>query len=113
MFKAVPSFAAEQIDWTDVRRRIASTPVVVKPPPTDAALDRKRKMARDRWHRRYDADPEHCREVRRAWEAANQDKVKANRARCYEKLKQDPVRLERKRQRQRDYKARKKLAVAA
>jgi len=104
---------SEQIDWAEVRRRIASTPVIARPEPTDAALERKRKSARDRWHRRYEADPEHCREVRRAWEAANQDKVKANRARCYEKLKQDPVRLERKRQRQREYKARKKLAAAA
>lgn len=66
-------------------------------------------FTRQRWNKYYHENPEHCHEWQKKWEAANQDKVKAKRQRCYEKLKQDPVRLERKRQRNREYKARKRI----
>ena len=109
-----PGFATmtaktDTIDWKEVRRRIAETPLIVPSGPTPEATERRRSRARDRWRKHYYANLEHCHERQKDWEAANPDKVKAKRHRCYEKMKQDPERLERKRRRNREYKARKRL----
>ena len=104
---------ADLIDWKELRRRIALTPVIVPPAPSREALERKRKKDRDRWNNHYHDNLEHCHARQKAWEEKNPDKVKAKRDRCYAKMKLDPVRMERKRERQRQYKARKKLRDAA
>ena len=101
------------IDWKEVRRRIQMTPVVVPPVPSPEALERKRAKSRAKWNKYYHSHLEHCHSRQKAWEEANPEKVKAKRDRCYAKLKLDPVRLERKRERQRQYKARKKMREAA
>ena len=101
------------IDWKEVRRRILLTPVAVPPVPSRESLERKRAKDRARWNRFYHEHPGHCHGRQKAWEEANPDKVKAKRDRCYAKLKLDPARLERKRERQRQYRARRKLREAA
>lgn len=103
----------DAIDWKEVRRRIAETPVIVPPGPTKESLERRHRRDRERWNRYYHEHPEHCHARQRAWELAHSEKVKDKRYRYYEKLKQDPERLERKRQRNREYKARKRLAKMA
>ena len=101
------------IDWKELRRRIAMTPVIVPPAPSEEALERKRKKDRDRWNLHYHNNLEHCHERQKAWEEANQEKVKAKRDRCYAKMKLDPVRMEKKRERQRRYNAKLKMRNAA
>ena len=103
----------ERIDWTELRRRIALTPIVMPPTPSQEMVERKRERDRTRWNSYYHDNIDHCRERQNDWAASNPDKVKAKRDRCYAKLKSDPVRLERKRERQRQYKARLKLKEAA
>lgn len=108
---------SEVIDWQEVRRRIAETPVVVPPhrvrkyKRTPEAIERRKVKSRERWRKFYHENLEYCHERQKAWEQANPDKIKAKRQRYYDKLKQDPERLERKRQRQREYKARLKLRL--
>ena len=99
----------DTIDWKEVRRRIAETPVIVPPGPSRKSIERRRRRDRERWNKYYHENPEHCHARQKEWELANPDKVKAKRQRCYEKMKLDPERLERKRQRNREYKARKRL----
>lgn len=105
----------EEIDWEEVRRRIRSIPIAVppkhvkRPNRSPESLERRRDRARVRWVEYYHENIEHCRARQKAWEAANPDKVKTKRKKYYDKHKDDPEWLERKRARQREYKRRKKL----
>ena len=111
----------EQIDWTKLRARIASTPM-----PTSVkhikkvedvedvdAVERRRAAARERSKKHYWANREHCIEVKKTWEAANPEKVKAKKKRYYDTHKNDPVWMEQHRQKNREYKARKKAEKEA
>lgn len=109
------------IDWAKLKRLISERPSVpkVSPPrkrnlPKDAAeLDEHRRKERERNkdYRRRNPDKVHAREKK--WRNENPDKVKAKKKRFYEKHKHDPVWLEAKRARQREYKRKKKLQQSA
>jgi len=107
------------IDWAEVRRRIAETPISVppkhvkRPNRSPESLERRKVKARERQKRHYWNHHDEMLAKYHKWEQENPDKVKAKRQRYYERLKQDPERLERKRQRNREYKRRKKLAAKA
>ena len=100
------------IDWKEVRRRIAETPVVTPPKHvkhpnrSPESLQRRKERARIRNKEYREEHKEQIREWYRQWQRANPEKVRAKKQRYYEKLKQDPARLERKRQRDREYKKR-------
>lgn len=109
----------DAIDWNELRRRIAATPIIVppkhikRPNRSPESIAKRKERARVRWKEFYHENLEHCRERQRAWEHANPDKVRAKRKRSYEKMKLDPEWLERKRQRNREYKARKRMEKLA
>lgn len=102
------------IDWKEVRRRIAETPISVppkhvkRPNRSPESLELRRERARIRNKEYREEHKEQIREWYREWQRANPEKVREKKRRYYEKLKQDPERLERKRQRNREYKARKR-----
>ena len=104
----------EGINWASLRARIALTPVVVKPKHvkhpnrSPESLERRKEGARVRSKRYYWNNRDKELQRQREWEMANPDKVRDKRRRSYEKCKQDPEWLERKRARQREWKRRKK-----
>lgn len=103
----------DTIDWKEVHRRIAETPVIVPPGPSRKSIERRRRRDRERWNKYYHENTEHCHERQKEWEQANPDKVKAKRKRFYERHKLDPVWMENHRQKNREYKARKRAEKAA
>lgn len=109
----------DAIDWKELRRRIAETPIIIppkhikRPNRSPESLEKRRKSSRERWKKFYYNNLEYCHERQKQWEHANPEKMKAKRSRYYAKLKLDPERLERKRQRNREYKARKRMEKLA
>lgn len=112
----------EGIDWKKLRERIAEGPIYPmvkdnpnkrKKPKTPEEIEeyRAKERKRNKEYREKNPDKVHAREKR--WRHENPDKVKAKKKRFYEKHKQDPVWLEAKRARQREYKRKKKLKQLA
>jgi len=102
------------IDWAEVRRRIAETPISVppkhvkRPNRSPESLERRKERAR-LWNKEYRKEhKDQIREWYREWQRDNPEKVREKKRRYYEKLKQDPERLERKRRQNREYKKRQK-----
>jgi len=70
-------------------------------------------MARARSKKRYWTKRDEVIAKRKEWEQKNPDKVKAKKKRFYEKHKLDPEWMEHHRQKNREYKARKRAEKAA
>lgn len=104
---------SDAIDWVELRRRIALTPVIVppkhvkRPNRSPESIERRRASGRIRSKKRYWNNREHCLFLQREWEKENPEKVKAKRKRYYENHKDDPEWMEHHRQKNREYKARK------
>lgn len=109
------TFMKDTIDWSEVRRRIQEKPIVFKPkhvrkPNRSPESVEKRKIgSRKRSKKYYWNHREELLEKNKQWAAEHPERIKAKKKRYYEKHKQDPEWLERKRARQREYKRRKKL----
>lgn len=105
---------SDAINWAELRRRIALTPVVVPPQRpkyyerSPEALEKHRRSARERQRVRYQENKEYELARVRAWEKEHPDKVRENRRNSYARRKLDPEWMERKRERDREYKARKR-----
>lgn len=105
----------DTIDWKELRRRIAETPVIVppkhvkRPNRSPESIEKRRASGRIRCKKRYWNNREHCLQLQREWEKAHPEKVKAKRKRYYEKHKNDPEWMEHHRQKNREYKARKRM----
>lgn len=105
---------SDSIDWAELRRRIALTPVVTPPPRpkyyerSPEALEKHRRSARERQRVRYQENKEYELARVRAWEKEHPDKVRENRRNSYARRKLDPEWMERKRERDREYKRRKR-----
>lgn len=105
---------SDAIDWVELRRRIALTPVIVPPKRvkhpnrSPESIERRRASGRIRCKRRYWKNREHCLQLQREWEKAHPERVKAKRKRYYESHKNDPEWMERHRQKNREYKARRR-----
>ena len=110
---------SDKIDWAELRRRIAATPIIVppkhikRPNRSPESLEKRRIGARIRNKRRYWTKRDEVIAYRKAWEKANPEKVKAKKKRFYEKHKLDPVWMENHRQKNREYKARKRAEKEA
>ena len=109
---------SEKIDWKKLRERIAEGPIYPmvkdnpnkrKKPKTLEEIEEYRAKERKRNKEYREKNPDKVHAMEKRWRHENPDKVKAKKKRFYEKHKQDPVWLEKKRARQRDYKRRKKL----
>ena len=113
---------ADNIDWSVLRSRIAETPVVSRPKHvkhpnrSPESLERRRVSARERQRKHYWEHRDEERQRQKDWEVDNPERVRAKRKRFYDSHKDDPVWMEARRQKNREYKARKRaerLAGAA
>ena len=97
------------IDFAELRRRIANTPVFmtvrrpVKPVLSDEELAKRRERDRLRAKEWRKENVDRVRELERRWRKENPEKVKAKKKRYEDAHKDDPEYLEKKRARQRRY----------
>jgi len=109
----------DKIDWAELRRRIAAVPIIIPPKHvkhpnrSPESIEKRRIRSRERSRKRYWTKRDEVIAYRKKWEQENPDKVKAKKKRFYEKHKLDPVWMENHRQKNREYKARKRAEKEA
>lgn len=101
----------DKIDWTKLRARIAATPVILpktKKELEQERIERKKRLAREKWRKHYIEHRDKCLAKQKAWEQAHPDKVRAKKQRFYAIHKTDSEWMEKHRRQNREYKARRR-----